>query len=57
MEAEDEPAPFRNLPFQELLAISSKPGEPGEEHTPTAMDIIRELTMAVKVRTLRASSD
>ena len=57
MEEKDEWASFRNSPFPEAPAISSKPGEPEEEHTPTTMDTIRELTMVVRVRTLRASSD
>ena len=48
---------FRNSPFPEALAILSKLGEPGEEHTHTAMDTSQELTMAARVRTLRASSD
>ena len=43
-------APFRNSPFQEPLAIGSKLGEPGEEHTSTTMDIDQELTMAVMVQ-------
>ena len=57
MEAEDESATFRNSPFPQALAISSKLGEPGEEHTRTTMDTIRELTMAARVRLLKASSD
>ena len=48
---------FRNSSFQEALAILSKPGEPGEEHTRTTMATNRELTMVARVRTLRASSD
>ena len=48
---------FRDSPFPEALAISSKLGEPGEEHTRTTMDTDLELTMAARVRTLRASSD
>ena len=48
---------FRNSLFQEALAILLKPGEPGEEHTRTTMDTIRELTMAARVRTLKASLD
>ena len=48
---------FRNLPFPEALAISSKLGEPVEEHTRTTMDTDPELTMVGRVRTLRASSD
>ena len=57
MGVEDDLEQFRNSPFPEALAISSKPGEPGVEHTRTTMDTIRELTMAARVRTLRASSD
>ena len=57
MEAEDDSVPFRNSPFPRLLAILSKPGEPGEEHTRTTMDTIRELTMAARERTLKACLD
>ena len=46
---------FRSSSFQEALAILLKLGEPGEEHTRTTMDTILELTMAAKVRTLKAS--
>ena len=48
---------FRISPFQKALAILSKLGEPGEEHTPTTMGTIREPTTAAKVRTLKASLD
>ena len=47
MEAGDDSAPFRNSPFQEPLAITSKLGGPGEEHTRTTMDTSRERTMVV----------
>ena len=57
MEERDELASFRNLPFAEAPAILSKPGEPEEEHTRTTMDTIRELTMAARARTLKASLD
>ena len=57
MEEKDDLAPFRNSPFLEALVILSKPGAPGEEHTSTTMDTIRELTMAARVRTLKGSSD
>ena len=57
MEVEDDMAPFRNSPFPEAPAILLKPGEPGEEHTRTTLDTIRELTMAARERTLKASLD
>ena len=57
MEAEDEMALFRNSPLPEAPAVLLRPGEPGEEHTRTIMDSIREFTMAAKVSTLKASLD
>ena len=57
MEARDESAKFRNSPFPEALAILLKPGEPGEENIRITMDTIRELIMAARVRTLKASLD
>ena len=48
---------FRNSPFPEALAISSKLGEPGEERTRTTMDTDLEPTMAARERTSRACSD
>lgn len=57
MEEGEDLAPFRNSPFPEALAILSKHGAPEEEHTRTTMDTIQELTMGVRVRTRRASSD
>jgi len=48
---------FRNSPFPEALAISSKLGEPGEERTRTTMDTDLEPTMAARERTSRAHSD
>jgi len=56
MEEKDELASLRDTPFPEALAISSKLGEPEEEHILTTMETIRELTMAARVRTLRESS-
>ena len=46
---------FRNSPLQKALATLLKLGELGEEHTRTTLVTIRELTMAAKVRTLKAS--
>ena len=57
MEERDELASFRNSPFLRLLAILSKLGELGEEHTRTTMETVRELTMAARVRILKASLD
>ena len=57
MEEEDDMAPFRNSPFPEAPAMLLKHGEPGEEDTRTTMDTIRELTMAARVRILKASLD
>ena len=57
MEERGELVSLRDTPFPEALAISSKLGEPEEEHILTTMETIQELTMAAKVRTLRASSD
>ena len=50
MDVGDDMAPFRSLQFQEPLAITSKPGEPVEEHTRTTMDTDQELTMVVMVQ-------
>jgi len=57
MDAGDEMAPFRSLQFQEPLAIESKSGEPGEEHTRTTMDTDQELTRVVMVQRYKAHLD
>ena len=53
----DASALYRPSLFHGPLAISSKPGELGEEHIPTIMDTFQEHIMVGKEHLKKASSD
>ena len=57
MDVEDDLAQFRRSLFHEALATLSKLGVHEAEHIRTTMDTDQELTMVVRVRSKRASSD
>ena len=53
----DASALYRPSLFHGPLAISSKPGELGEEHIPTIMDTFEEHIMVGKEHLKKGSSD
>ena len=56
MEEEDASAVYRRSLFRGPPAISSKPGELGEEHIPTIMETIQEHIMVGKEHLKKGSS-
>ena len=57
MEEEDASAVYRRSLFRGPPAISSKPGELGEEHIHTIMEIIQEHIMVERERLKKGSLD